>query len=141
MYKLFKKNVLRFTIVLFFGILAVSNNVFALGPLDGTGDPAPKAADVCADVPKDTLANIINFFSCIIIKTIVPLLFSLAIAGFIWGVIQYLINPESEEKKKKAREYIVWGIIGLFVMVSMWGLVGVLSNTFGVKTLIPQLSQ
>ena len=140
MYKLFKKNVLKLGIVVLFGLLSISNYVSALGPLGGEENVSPKP-DVCADVPKDTLANIINFFSCIIIKTIVPLLFSLAIAGFIWGIIQYLINPESEEKKKKAREYIVWGIIGLFVMVSMWGLVGVLSNTFGVKTLIPQLSQ
>ena len=69
------------------------------------------------------------------------LLFILATVSFIWGVIQYFLNAENEEKRKKGKSFMLWGIIALFVMVSVWGLVGVLSNTFGTKTLIPQLSQ
>jgi len=85
------------------------------------------------------LGNIINFFSCIIVKSIIPLLFSLAVAGFIWGVIQYFLNPENEENRKKGKSYMLWGIISLFVMISMWGLVAVVGNTFGIGTVIPQL--
>jgi len=85
------------------------------------------------------LGNIINFFSCIIVKSIIPLLFSLAVAGFIWGVIQYFLNPENEENRKKGKSYMLWGIISLFVMISMWGLVAVIGNTFGIGTVIPQL--
>ena len=85
------------------------------------------------------LGNIINFFSCIIVNSIIPLLFSLAVAGFIWGVIQYFLNPENEENRKKGKSYMLWGIISLFVMISMWGLVAVIGNTFGIGTVIPQL--
>ena len=85
------------------------------------------------------LGNIINFFSCIIVKSIIPLLFSLAVAGFIWGVIQYFLNPENEENRKKGKSYMLWGIISLFVIISMWGLVAVIGNTFGIGTVIPQL--
>jgi uncharacterized membrane protein len=71
----------------------------------------------------------------------VPFLFTLAVVGFIWGIIQFYLNPENEEKRKNGKTFMIWGIIALFVMVTMWGLVGVLTNTFGIKTLIPQLSQ
>jgi hypothetical protein len=97
--------------------------------------------DVCKDIGFSSVGNIINWASCTLIKSVVPFLFTLATAAFIWGIIQYFLNPDNEEKRKKGKEYLLWGVIGLFVMISIWGLVGVLSNTFGVKTLIPQLSQ
>jgi hypothetical protein len=87
-----------------------------------------------------SIGGIFTFFSCTLMKTIVPFLFTLATAAFIWGIIQFFLNPENEEKRKNGKSYMIWGIIALFVMISMWGLVGVLSNTFGVKTLLPQLS-
>lgn len=52
-----------------------------------------------------------------------------------------VINPNNEEKRKQGKQYMIWGIIALFVMVSIWGLVAILTNTFGIKLLIPQLSQ
>lgn len=100
--------------------------------------------DSCSRNPMNsmkTIAGILNFFSCTLINSVVPLLFTLAVVAFIWGIIQYFLNPENEEARKKGKSFMIWGIIALFVMISMWGLVNVLSNTFGVKTLIPQLSQ
>ncbi|MEK7586156.1 MAG: hypothetical protein AAB477_02935 [Patescibacteria group bacterium] len=99
--------------------------------------------DSCKDIgaPFKDIGQLFNWAGCTIIKSVVPLLFSLAVAGFIWGIIQYYLNPDNEEKRKKGKTYIIWGLVALFVMISMWGLVGVLTNTFGIKTLIPQLSQ
>jgi hypothetical protein len=97
--------------------------------------------DVCKDIKFSQLTDIINWASCVMIKTVVPFLFTLATVGFIWGIIQYFINPDNEEKRKAGKSYMLWGIIALFFMLSMWGLVGIFTNTFGVKTLIPQLSQ
>lgn len=99
------------------------------------------AAGYCEDANFTSLGNIITWMSCTLIKFVVPLLFSLAVVLFIWGIIQYFLNAENEEKRKKGKSFMLWGIIALFVMVSMWGLVGILTDTFGVKTLIPQLSQ
>lgn len=102
------------------------------------------ATDVCkAQVENNfsSLSGIVNYASCFLIRSVLPLLISLAVVGFIWGIIKYFINPDNEEQKKKGKDFMVWGLIALFVIVSMWGIVGVLSNTFGVKTMIPQLSQ
>jgi len=99
-----------------------------------------KTKDICANISFDSITNIFNWASCTIVSAIIPLLFTLATAGFIWGVIRYFLNPESEEERKKGKSYMLWGLIALFVMISVWGLVNVFSNTFKVKTLIPQLS-
>lgn len=94
----------------------------------------------CSNVNlSDGLGNILNFFTCIIVKSIIPLFFSLAIAGFIYGIVQYFLNPENEENRKKGKSYMLWGLIALFVMISVWGLVAVIGNTFGIGTVIPQL--
>ena len=76
------------------------------------------------------LTNLINFFTCTIIDSVIPLLFVLSIAGFVYGIMQYFLNPENEEKRKQGKSFMIWGIVALFVMVSIWGLVGILSNTF-----------
>ena len=73
-----------------------------------------------------------------ILNTIIPLLIGLAFIYFLWGVFQYT-TKESSEDKAKAREYIIYGIIGLFVMIAAWGLVGVLTSTFGLDTAAPDL--
>ncbi len=99
--------------------------------------------DYCKDIgaPFKSIGQIFNWASCTIIKTVIPFFFTLATAAFIWGVIQYVINAENEEKRKNGKTFMIWGLIALFVMISLWGLVNVLTNTFGFKTLIPQLSQ
>ncbi|PIR69564.1 MAG: hypothetical protein COU47_02305 [Candidatus Niyogibacteria bacterium CG10_big_fil_rev_8_21_14_0_10_46_36] len=69
-----------------------------------------------------------------ILNTVIPILMILATLIFLWGIITYITAAGDEEKLKSARTYIIWGLIGLFVMVAVWGLVQVLLNTFGVGT-------
>ncbi len=72
-----------------------------------------------------TLVGILNF--------LIPALITLGIVYFIWAVISYVIAGD-EEKKKEGRTHMIYGIIGLFVIVSVWGLVTVLANTFGTTS-------
>ena len=73
------------------------------------------------------IIGLITIFSKIL-GVIMPVLVSLAVVYFIWGVIQYLLIG-NEEKKKKAKEAIISGLIGLFVIVSFWGIIKVITNT------------
>lgn len=63
------------------------------------------------------------------LSTIIPLLVILAVIYFIWGVIQYTLST-NDEAKKGARGKVIQGLIGLFVIISFWGLVGIISQTF-----------
>ncbi len=61
------------------------------------------------------------------------LLTALAVIYIVWNVVQYLIHGSGEEGRGKASMNILWGIIGLFVIVSIWGLVNILTGTFSTE--------
>ncbi len=84
--------------------------------------------------------NLLQYIVCIINTSVIPLIFALALVIFVWGVVQFVINTDDEVKKTKGKQFMIWGIIALTVMVSVWGLVAILGNTFGVNTgFIPQV--
>lgn len=82
---------------------------------------------VSAAAPSNLKDLIIKFMN--LISLLIPVAMSLAVLGFIWGLVMYIWSGGNEEKRKEGRKFIVWGIIALFVMVSIWGLVGMLNST------------
>lgn len=62
---------------------------------------------------------------------IIYLLVSLAVIYIIWNVIQVFVRGKDDpEGGKNAKIQVLWGIVGLAVILSIWGLVGILTNTF-----------
>lgn len=84
--------------------------------------------------------TLVNYITCLISSSIIPLIFTLAFMLFMWGVVQYVINDTEEAKREKGKQFMIWGIIALFVMFSVWGLVKVLTGTFGIEYVIPQVA-
>ena len=64
-----------------------------------------------------------------ILDTLIPILVVLGVVYFVWGVVTYVISSD-EEAKKTGRNRMIYGIIGLVVIVAMWGLVGIVKRTF-----------
>ena len=74
----------------------------------------------------------------IINNVAVPLVFALAFIVFLWGVFQYFIaGAADEEKREGGKSLMIYGLIGFFVMVSVWGLVNLLTGTFNLRTVPP----
>ena len=67
-----------------------------------------------------------------ILNAIVPVLIALGVVYFVWGVITYVI-ADDEQAKEKGRNRIIYGIIGLAIIISVWGLAKILGNTFGLN--------
>jgi len=67
-----------------------------------------------------------------LVNTIVPLFMVVAVAVFLWGIVKYITAAGDEEKAKAARGYIIYGLIGVFVMVCFWGIIQVVASTFGI---------
>src|SRR3989304_7399375 len=67
-----------------------------------------------------------------ILNTLIPILITVGIIYFIYGVIGYM-SAKDEEKRAEARNVMIYGIIGLFVIVSIWGLIGFLGRATGVQ--------
>lgn len=90
---------------------------FAQGTITGTG--GQNATNIVT-----TIKNLLD--------SIVPVLIVLALLYFIYGVAKYIMSSGEEEAQKEARGVMIYGIIALFVIVSVWGIVGLLQTTFGV---------
>lgn len=96
------------------------------------------AIPVLAAPPADFKEVVNNIFIGGILKPLVPLLIGLGVVVFIYGVL-ILMFSEGGEKKEEGKQYMLWGIIGIFVMVSVWGLVNILKGTFGLNESVPKV--
>ncbi|MGH7141624.1 MAG: hypothetical protein ACREGH_03270 [Minisyncoccia bacterium] len=68
-----------------------------------------------------------------IVNVLIPLVMALALLAFFWGLVQALFSG-GEEAKKKGRPLMIWGIIILFVMVAVWGIIQFIAGNLGVTT-------
>ncbi|MFA7285485.1 MAG: hypothetical protein WC011_01395 [Candidatus Paceibacterota bacterium] len=117
-------------LVLFFTLIVFSPY---LANAQGTGGGCNLSAN-----PK--FNNLVDYVICIINTAVVPFIFALALVLFLYGVMQYVLNEADEGKREKGKQFMVWGIIALTVMVSVWGLVAILGGTFGLNiSIIPQV--
>lgn len=91
----------------------------------------------------ESIADIFDLAVCILRKSVWPLLISISVIVFIIGVIKYVSKGDDSSAREEGRNFIIYGLVGLFVIVSVWGLVGVLQGTFGIgnSTFIPQLQE
>lgn len=88
------------------------------------------------------VASAQNVFSMLelvsdLISATVPVLIGLAVLVFIFGILKYVVAKDSDAQKE-AKSVILWGIIILFVMVSIWGLVNLLGDTLQLNNAKPQ---
>lgn len=67
-----------------------------------------------------------------VVEKVIPILFALALLGFFYGLVVYIFG--AEHNKDQAKKTMLWGIIALFVMAAVWGLVAWLGNAVGVDT-------
>jgi hypothetical protein len=78
----------------------------------------------------DTLALANTFLNAAI-----GLFITLAIVIFFWGLIKYL--TEVGEKKAEGLQIMFYGVVAIFVMVSIWGIIRLLQSTFKVTSTDP----
>ena len=77
----------------------------------------------------------------------VPLLILVALVIFLSGVVKFVSSGDNEEARQAGRQVMVYGIVTLFVMISTWGIVGLISGSFfpgasiTLPDVLPQLQQ
>ncbi len=82
---------------------------------------------------RDLVELVLKYFNIAII-----LIIGLAVVMFVWNVYKYFIaGGDNAESKKEAGLYVMWSVIGFFVILSFWGLVAILTNTFKLENSIP----
>ncbi len=79
-----------------------------------------------------SLDSFIAKVDTVIINPLILFLFALAILYFLYGVLQFFLNQENEEKKTTAKSHMLWGVIGITIMMGVWTILSILLNTLGI---------
>ncbi|MBI5005357.1 MAG: hypothetical protein HZC03_02025 [Candidatus Lloydbacteria bacterium] len=100
---------------------------------ESVGGQSSGASGVSCTVPPRDFSALICIITNNILSPLIPILTTLALIAFFWGVAKYVIQGAHDEKsREQGKQIMLWGIIGLFVMVSVWGLVTVVKDTFNL---------
>ncbi len=67
-----------------------------------------------------------------IIRTLIPLLVAVALLVFFWGLIKYIRAANDPAEAGTGKSIMIAGVIALFVMVSVWGIVGFIGDAVGI---------
>jgi hypothetical protein len=69
-------------------------------------------------------------------------LYAVAFVTFFWGLVKYIWNTDDPKGREEGTKWMAWSVLALFVMVTLWGIVGILVRTFNLTPLvIPQLGK
>lgn len=69
-----------------------------------------------------------------IVESLVPIAFSLAFLAFFWGLALFIFKAGSPEAKEEGKRIMIWGVIALFVITAIGGIIAVLGQTLGIST-------
>ena len=95
-------------------------------------------------LPKIALAqdiqNILNEVNSFF-QNVAPVLLGVLVLLFLWGLTKYVLQTDSVEGKESAKNIMIWGLVTIFIIVTMWGLVGILIDLFGADPVVPTWPQ
>lgn len=83
--------------------------------------------------PLTNISSVLNRLGNII-NLLIPFFIGLAVFFIIYGIFRYIVKSDNEEERGKAGQFILYGIIGVFLMVSIWGIINILVKSFGTNT-------
>jgi hypothetical protein len=107
-----------------------------LGALMALALPSFAFASNCT--PPETINEVFGCFIFFNATRFIPILVLVGLITFLVGVVKFVRGGDNEETRKAGRDVMIYGIIILFIMVSFWGFVGILSETFfGEDTAMP----
>ncbi len=80
-------------------------------------------------------------FAINIFKLIYGIFVGFGFYNVVMGVFHLIVHADDEEERAKSRGTILWGIISLFLLLSIWGLVNILRNTYTLDDAAPGIPQ
>lgn len=107
-----------------FNYLLGSFGLLALLPLAALAGPQEDAAIEAA--------KFVDKLNTIIIYPTIALLSAVAFFVFLWGCAEYFMHATNDQARQQGVKHITYGIIGLVIMLSAWGLLEIATGTFGL---------
>ena len=79
-----------------------------------------------------TLEQIIAAVNTNIVNPLIFLLLAVALVVFLWGLVSYFQNIDNPEERSKGIRHMIWGVVGLVIMISFAGIINIIKNLIGV---------
>ena len=70
----------------------------------------------------------------VIVNPILQVAVVVATILFIYGVFEFVRGADSPETRTQGQQHMLWGIVGLAIMVSVFSIIRILLNTLGADT-------
>lgn len=86
------------------------------------------AAGMCPDVVPQTAGNLKELICMAmdLVNPVIALLTGLAVVFFVWNVLRFIMSAGDAKGRETAKDGIIYGVVGLFVLFSFWGIVKLL---------------
>lgn len=65
-----------------------------------------------------------------LVKTLIPIAVGVGFLVFFWGLATFIFSSANEKSHEEGKNRMIWGVVAIFVMVSVWGLVLFLQKAF-----------
>jgi uncharacterized membrane protein len=80
----------------------------------------------------EAIQNIVGKIVSNIINPLIGMLFAVGFAVFLWGIARYVFNSGNDTERDTGRKHILWGLIGMLIMVGVAGIINIIRGTIGV---------
>lgn len=83
-----------------------------------------------------TLGQFLTNLNNVVVGPALTLLFGVAFVIFVWGIVEYIRDSGSEagEGRETGKRSMIWGLVGMIIMVSVYGIIQIIYGTLGVDT-------
>ena len=78
--------------------------------------------------------DLVDFIILAFVKPLMVIIFGAAIVFFLWNILGVIRKSDQPEELAKFKSKVVWGVIAIAVMVSMWGLVRFFTDSLNLDT-------
>ncbi len=80
-----------------------------------------------------TARDLLNKINSAILNPLILLVFSIATITFVYGLVQFIGSETSDKEREEGKKKIMYGLLGMFIMFSAYGLIHLILGTFGIQ--------
>ena len=88
----------------------------------------------------DGISDVVTRFRVYIIDPAILIVFAAGFFLFVYGLVEFLWKLNQGGDNKEGKQHMLWGIVGMVVMVSVYGILSLVTNTFGIDLQNPDTS-
>lgn len=80
-----------------------------------------------------SIDEFLNSVNRVILNPLITLFFAIAFLVFFYGIFQFIASETADSKREEGKRKILYGLVGMFIMFSAYGLINLILGTFNIS--------